>query len=59
MTQAQEQACRFVEVVAQCPPQRGNALDEAIVDTARKITAAIWRERNNTSRSGVPITRKN
>ncbi|KQO13255.1 hypothetical protein ASF09_03125 [Sphingomonas sp. Leaf242] len=57
MTPASEQACRFVQLVAQALPQPGNALDERIVGTAQKIAAEIRREQDQTSRSGVPLTR--
>jgi len=58
MSPAAAQACRFVQLVAQAQPHPGNALDEVIVGTAQKIAAEIRRERDQTSRSGVPLTRK-
>ncbi|MGA1800217.1 hypothetical protein VH567_15710 [Sphingomonas sp. 4RDLI-65] len=58
MTPAAEQACRFVQLVAQAQPHPGNALDERIVTTAQKIAAEIRRELFETSRSDVPLTRK-
>jgi hypothetical protein len=58
MSPASEQACQFVELVARAQPSPGNALDETIVAVARKIAAGIRRERFQTSRSGVPLTRK-
>lgn len=58
MTPAAEQACLFVQLVAQAQPHLGNALDETIATTAQKIAAEIRRERFQTSRSGVPLTRK-
>lgn len=58
MTPAAEQACRFVQLVAQAQPCPGSALDETIVSVAQKIAAEIRREKFETSRSGVPLTRK-
>lgn len=58
MTPAAEQAFRFVQLVAQAQPHPGSALDEMIVTTAQKIAAEIRREQFQTSRSGVPLTRK-
>ena len=58
MTPAAEQACQFVQLVAQAQPHPGNTLDETIVSVAQKIAAEIRREQFHTSRSGVPLTRK-
>ena len=58
MSPAAEQACRFVQRVAQAAPHPGNALDETIGSVAQKIAAEIRREQFQTSRSGVPLTRK-
>ena len=58
MSPAAAQACRFVQLVAQAQPNLGNALDETIVSVAQKIAAEIRREQFQTSRSGVPLTRK-
>lgn len=58
MSPAAEQAYRFVQFVARAQPYPGGTLDEAIVTTAQKIAAEIRREQFQTSRSGVPLTRK-
>jgi len=58
VTPAAEQACRFVHWVAQSQPFPGNAPAEMIVAVARKVAAEIRREQFQTSRSGVPLTRK-
>jgi len=58
MSPAAKQVCRFVQLVAQAAPHPGNALDETIVSVAQKIAAEIRREQFQTSRSGVPLTRK-
>lgn len=58
MSPAAEQACRFVQLIAQAQACPGSALDETIVLVAQKITAEIRREQFQTSRSGVPLTRK-
>lgn len=58
MSPTAEQAYRFVQLVAQAQPCPGNALDETIVTVAQKIAAEIRREQFQTSRSGVPLTRK-
>lgn len=50
-------ACRFVELVAQAQPDPGNTLDHAVVSAARKLAAEIRRDRQHTSRSGIPLTR--
>jgi len=55
---AAEQACRFVHWVAQAQPHPDNAPAELIVSIARKVAAEIRREQFQTSRSGVPLTRK-
>jgi hypothetical protein len=57
VTPAAEQACRFVQLVAQAQPRPGYAFDDTIVSVAQKIAAEIRRERFQTSRSGVPLTR--
>ncbi len=58
MSPAAEQAYRFVQTVARAQPCPGSTLDEVIVTTAQKIAAEIRREQFQTSRSGVPLTRK-
>lgn len=57
MTPAERRAVRVVELLAQCEPYPGNSLDEAFVNTARKVAADLIRERTGASRSGVPLTR--
>jgi len=58
MSPAAEQACQFVQLVAQAEPCPGSALHETIVSVAQKIAAEIRREQFQTSRSSVPLTRK-
>lgn len=52
-----DRAVRFTELVATAEPDPGNSLDQTIVESARKIAADLRRERERTSRSGIPLTR--
>jgi hypothetical protein len=59
MTAAERQAVAFVHIVAECQPEDMNPLDIAVVDTARRISAALHLESGTTPRtsiSGVPLT---